>query len=60
MKPEEIEDTYAKVLDNLLFPSHLRDQLIATQTLEKKYQMIQMHKDTVKDKATHVQYFKIN
>jgi hypothetical protein len=48
---DEIEATYAQILENLLFPPHVRDQLIATQTIEKKLQMIQMHKDTLKDKS---------
>ena len=40
---EEIESMYSLVLDHLLFSPSLRDQLMKSESLEKKWQMAKMH-----------------
>ena len=45
----QILEIYSIVLDNLLFPPHVKEQLLATQTKEKKWQTIQMQKHILKD-----------
>lgn len=45
----QIADIYCIVLDHLLFPPDVKSQLIATQTMEKKWQTIQMQKHILKD-----------
>ena len=40
---EQIMELYNQTLDHLLIAPHAKEQLLATQTKEKKWQMIQMH-----------------
>lgn len=42
--PEQIVEMYAAVLDHLLIPQAVKEQMMATQPLDKKWQMIQMQK----------------
>jgi hypothetical protein len=51
----EIQALYVQVLDSLLIPPYVKEQMIATQTKEKKIQTIIMHKDTLKDQKTQSQ-----
>jgi hypothetical protein len=46
---EEILQLYKQVLDSLLFPAHVQENLIATQSKEKKWQTIQMQSHVLKD-----------
>ncbi len=56
MSDEEILGLYNQVLDSLLIPPYVKEQMIATQTKEKKIQTIQMHKDTLKDSKVLTQF----
>jgi hypothetical protein len=47
---EEIAEKYGFVLDSLLFPPHVKDQLMATQSKEKKLMIIGMHKNLLHNK----------
>ena len=41
--PDRVNQLYVAVLDHLLTPPHVKEQLMETQPLEKKIQMIKMH-----------------
>eukprot|EP01040_Poterioochromonas_malhamensis_P011521 gene11521-12563_t len=41
--PDKINQLYVAVLDHLLTPPHVKEQLIDTQSLEKKLQTVRMH-----------------
>jgi hypothetical protein len=41
--PYRVNQLYVAVLDHLLTPPHVKDQLMESQSLEKKFQMINMH-----------------
>ena len=40
---EEVAEMYIRVLDHLLTPPHVKDQLVASQSVEKKWQTVKMH-----------------
>lgn len=46
----EVERMYASVLDHLLTPANVKQQLIDTQPLDKKWQTVKMHKEVFADK----------
>jgi hypothetical protein len=41
--PEKVNSLYIAVLDHLLTPPHLKEQLLESQSIDKKVQMIKMH-----------------
>jgi chaperonin cofactor prefoldin len=41
--PDRVNQLYVAVLDHLLTPPHVKEQLMESQSLEKKFQMINMH-----------------
>lgn len=47
---DEIDEQYGFVLDSLLFPPHVKEQLMATQTQEKKLMIIDMHRHLLANK----------
>lgn len=47
---DEIAEKYNLILDSLLFPPHVKEHLINTQSKEKKLQIIDMHKKTLEEK----------
>ena len=53
---EIIEDQYELVLDSLLFPTHVKEQLINTQTKEKKLMIIEMHKHLLINNKQNIQW----
>jgi hypothetical protein len=50
---KQILDMYCTVLDNLLTPPHVKEQLVQSQSLEKKFQMIRMQKHLLTDASIH-------
>lgn len=49
LSDEEIDVLYSDVLDSLLFPPHVKEQLLATQTRDKKSQTIHLQKSLLHD-----------
>ena len=49
---EELDRIYSSVLDQLLFPPHVKEQLLASQPPEKKWQQVLLHKTTTENKET--------
>lgn len=47
---DEIDEQYGFVLDSLLFPPHVKEQLMGSQTQEKKLMIIEMHKHLLANK----------
>lgn len=47
---DELDRIYSAVLDQLLFPPHVKEQLLATQRPEKKWQQCLLHKATTENK----------
>jgi hypothetical protein len=41
--PDKVNSLYVAVLDHLLTPLHLKEQLLESQSIDKKVQMIKMH-----------------
>ena len=40
---DRVNEMYVEVLDHLLTPPQIKEQLMASQTIEKKWKMVQMH-----------------
>lgn len=53
---ENIEKMYVKVLEQLLTPPHVKEQLINTQTIDQKWKLVQVHKDIFKDTKQNDQW----
>lgn len=49
---EQLETMYATLLDAMLTPPNTKDLLIKTQSLEKKWQLCQLHNNMIDDGAT--------
>lgn len=49
---------YGFVLDSLLFPPHVKEQLMQSQTKEKKMMIINMHKHLLQNKKGEYTLFK--
>ncbi len=47
---DELDRIYSAVLDQLLFPPHVKEQLLASQPPEKKWQQCLLHKTTTENK----------
>ena len=47
---EELDRIYSSVLDQLLFPPHVKEQLLSSQPPEKKWQQVLLHKTTTENK----------
>lgn len=47
--PADLDILYSAVLDHLLFPPHVKEQLQSTQTAEKKWQTCLLHKNVIED-----------
>lgn len=53
---ENIEKMYVKVLEQLLTPPHVKEQLINTQSIDQKWKLVQVHKDIFKDTKQNDQW----
>ena len=51
---DEIDEQYGFVLNSLLFPPHVKEQLMETQTKEKKLMIIDMHKHLLANKKANL------
>jgi hypothetical protein len=51
LDPTKINEMYAIVLDHLLTPPQIKEQLIKSQSIEKKTQTVQMHEQLFENSA---------